>query len=325
MGALSGRVAAVTGGNSGIGAACALALAEVGADVALLVHGDGDAAAEGGIVSHGRRATRVAVDVGDEVQVSYAFDAVRGSFGIPDILVNSAGLNQSGVPVADMDLAQWERLLRTDLTGSFLTSRRFVRDLRAKGDRGAIVNIISIHAFAMRSGGVDYTAAKDGQTNLTKTMALECAPLGITVNAIAPGMILTPMNPAAADPERRAEMERAISAGRAGRPEEVGRLAAFLASRDATYITGATVVIDGGCQAGSRSSWGRVPERGGAVHGGARRPLALPRPRRVREVRADEPLCLATPRRIVRCACPRGARSRRRGRQHGEHLVRSER
>ena len=247
-GALSGRVAAVTGGDSGRGAACALALAEAGADVALLVHQDGDDAAEveRGIVAHGRRATRVTVDVGDEAQVGDAFDVVRGTLGTPDILVNSAGLNQSGVPVADMDLAQWERLLRTDLTGSFLTSRRFVRDLREKGVSGAIVNITSIHAFAMRSGAADYTAAKGGQANLTRTMALECAPLGITVNAIAPGMILTSMNAEASDPEKRAEMERAIPAGRAGAPEEVGRLAVFLASPDATYITGATVVIDGG-------------------------------------------------------------------------------
>ncbi|WP_374943728.1 SDR family oxidoreductase [Sphingomonas sp.] len=247
-GMLSGRVAAVTGGESGIGAACALALAETGADIALLVHADGDAAVkvEGGIVSHGRRATRVVVDVGEEAQVGSAFDAVRGSLGIPDILVNSAGLNQSGVPVVDMDLAQWEQLLRADLTGSFLTSRRFVRDLRASGDSGAIINITSIHAFAMRSGAADYTAAKGGQANLTRTMALECAPLGITVNAIAPGMILTPMNAEAEDPVRRAEMERAIPAGRAGRPEEIGRLAAFLVSRGSSYITGATIVIDGG-------------------------------------------------------------------------------
>ena len=244
---LSGRVAVVTGGDSGIGAACALALAEAGADVVLLVHhGDGAAAIEGKIVAHGRRATRLIVDVGDEAQVARAFDAVRGTLGVADILVNSAGLNETGVPVADMELAQWERLLRTDLTGSFLTSRRFVRDLRDKGASGAIVNITSIHAFAMRGGAADYTAAKGGQANLTKTMALECAPLGITVNAIAPGMILTPMNAEASDPAKRAEKERAIPAGRAGTPEEVGRLAAFLASPDASYITGATVVIDGG-------------------------------------------------------------------------------
>ena len=247
-GVLAGRIGAVTGGDSGIGAACALELAKAGADVALLVRQDGSAAAEvqKSIVRQGRRATRIEVDVSDEQQVENALDAVRGTLGTPDILVNSAGLNMSGVAVAEMELVQWDRLLRTDLTGCFLTSRHFIRDLRVKGAAGAIINITSIHAFAMRAGGADYTAAKGGQANLTRTLALECAPLGITVNAIAPGMILTPMNPEAADPERRAEKEKAIPAGRAGRPEEVARLAAFLVSPDAAYITGSTIVIDGG-------------------------------------------------------------------------------
>ena len=118
------------------------------------------------------------LDVGDQAEVGSAFDAVRGSLGVPDILVNSAGLNQSGVPMVDMDLAQWERLLRADLTGSFLTSRRFVRDLRASGDSGAIVIITSIHAFAMRSGAADYTAAKGGQANLTRTRRSNARRLG---------------------------------------------------------------------------------------------------------------------------------------------------
>ncbi len=247
-GLLAGRIAVVTGGASGIGAACALALAEAGADVAILIHADDDAAmeVERAVLARGRRGKRIAADVGNEAQVEGAFDAVAGTFGVPDILVNSAGLNQSGVAVADMEFAQWDRLLRTDLTGNFLTSRRFVRDLRNKGEAGAIVNITSIHAFAMRAGGADYTAAKGGQANLTRTMAIECAPLGITVNAIAPGMILTPMNAEANDSKRRADMERAIPSGRAGTPEEVAKLAVFLASPDAAYITGATVVIDGG-------------------------------------------------------------------------------
>ena len=247
-GILSGRIAAVTGGGSGIGAACALSLARAGADVAPLIHEDGDkakaVAAE--IVAAGHRAVSLVLDVGVEEEVEDAFDRLRDTLGLADILVNSAGLNMTSTPVADMGADQWKTLLRTNLTGSFLTSRRFVRDLRAKRRPGTIVNITSIHAFAMRSGGADYAAAKGGQANLTRTMALECAPLGITVNAIAPGMIMTPMNADAFDPEKRAERERAIPAGRAGTPEEVGRLAMFLASPDASYITGATVVIDRG-------------------------------------------------------------------------------
>ena len=248
-GVLAGRIAVVTGGASGIGAACALALAEAGADVALLIHQDDDAAieTESAIIARGRRGKRFTIEVGDEAQVEGAFDAIGGTLGVPDILVNSAGLNQSGVAVADMELAQWDRLLRTDLTGSFLTSRRFVRNLRDAARSGAIVNITTIHAFAMRAGGADYTAAKGGQTNLTRTMALETASLGITVNAIAPGMTLTAMNRQAMDdPRHRTKLEGQIPLGRAGRAEEVARLAVYLASPDASYITGTTVTIDGG-------------------------------------------------------------------------------
>ena len=172
---LANRIAVVTGGNSGIGAACSVALAAAGADVALMCHEvDDDAAGvstEG--LRNGRRAASIRVDIGREGDVEQGFDTVAERLGVPDILVNSAGLNMSGTAVADMAADAWERLIRTDLTGSFLTSRRFVRGLRDAGRPGAIVNITSIHAFAMRAGGADYTAAKGGQTNLTRTMALE--------------------------------------------------------------------------------------------------------------------------------------------------------
>ena len=246
---LKGRIAVVTGGGSGIGAGCAAALARDGADVALFVH-ENNAAAErvrADLVRAGRRAVVAELDVGQEDDVARAFDLVAGELGVPDILVNAAGLNMSGTPVADLELDAWEALLRTDLTGSFLTSRRFVRDLRDAGKPGSIVNITSIHAFAMRSGGADYAAAKGGQANLTRTMALECAAMGITVNAIAPGMILTPMNDdAMEDAAKRAEKERNIPLKRAGTVEEVARLCAFLVSPDAAYITGTSVTIDGG-------------------------------------------------------------------------------
>jgi glucose 1-dehydrogenase len=246
---LSNRIALVTGGESGIGAACVAALAAAGAEVAVLYYKD-RAAAEASVRSAercGRRALAVQVDVGVEAEVEAAFDQAGAALGTPDILINSAGLNMSGIAVADMTLAQWERVLRTDLTGSFLTSRRFVRDLAAAKRPGAIVNITSIHSRVMRAGGADYDAAKGGQHNLTRTMALETAKLGITVNAIAPGMILTPMNHRAlADAAYRRGLESNIPLGRAGRPEEVAGVAVFLASPAAAYITGATITIDGG-------------------------------------------------------------------------------
>lgn len=247
--ALIGRVALVTGGESGIGAACVAELAAAGADVAVLYHADAAAGAASAAVATalGRRAVSIQADVGDEAAVAAAFDAAAAALGGVDVLVNSAGINMRGVEVADMSLEQWQGMLATDLTGSFLTCRRFVRDRRAAKASGAIVNITSIHSFAMRAGGADYDAAKGGQDKLTKTLALEVAKDGITVNAVAPGMILTPMNGrAVADEAYRQSLEAGIPLGRAGTASEVAKLVRFLASPDAAYITGATIVIDGG-------------------------------------------------------------------------------
>ncbi len=243
------RVAFVTGAESGIGAACAVALARAGCDVAVLYFRDADAAARtlALVEAAGRKGMVVQADVGNEALVEDAFDRINTTLGVPDVLVNSAGLNQSGVKVADMSLAQWQRLLDSDLTGPFLTSRRFVRDAAKRGGPGRIINISSIHAEDVRAGAADYCAAKGGLRKLTETMALECASLGITVNAIAPGMILTPMNAkAVADAAYRKGLEANIPLDRAGTPEEVAALAVYLASADAAYITGTTVTIDGG-------------------------------------------------------------------------------
>jgi glucose 1-dehydrogenase len=246
---LKGRVALVTGGESGIGAACAIALGGAGAAVAILYHSDADAAGavRDTIVTAGGTAMIVQADVGDEALVTQAFATVTGQLGLPDLLVNSAGLNMSNVAVADMALAQWDRLIRTDLTGAFLTSRALVRALRDAKKPGRIVNISSVHGRAVRSGGADYCSAKAGLENLTRTMAVECGPLKINVNAIAPGMILTPMNHRAeTDAAYRAGLEQNIPWGRAGRPEEVADLAVYLCSDKADYITGTIVTIDGG-------------------------------------------------------------------------------
>ena len=248
-GVLNGRIALITGGDSGIGAACGKALAAAGAEVALtyLHDSEGAEAAASTIRECGRRSLALQSDVRDEVAVEACFDRVTGEIGVPDILVNSAGLNMSGVEVANMDLEQWETMLRTDLTGTFLTSRRFVRDRRKLKAGGTIVNITSIHADVMRAGGADYMAAKGGQKNFTETLALEVAGDGITVNAIAPGMILTPMNQSAKDHwlVRKVKTEF-IPLKRAGSPEEVANAAVFLASPAGAYFTASTLTIDGG-------------------------------------------------------------------------------
>lgn len=246
---LKKRIAIITGGDSGIGAASSRALAEAGADVAILYHKDQDGAQEvaGRVEAKGGKATILQCDVTDETAVEAAFDHTNETLGRPDILVNSAGMNMQGVEVIDMDTEQWETMIRTDLTGSFFTSRRFARDLKKAGGPGAIINITSIHSTAMRAGGADYCAAKGAQRNLTKTMALELARDKITVNAIAPGMILTPMNEKAMENEDyREKLEKNIPLGRAADPEEIAQMVVYLASPAGRYMTGSSVTIDGG-------------------------------------------------------------------------------
>lgn len=242
------NVAVVTGGESGIGRATVLKLASAGVAVVFTYYNDRAAAdaVVSAIVKDGGRVDAVRTDVGQELDVEALFERAEQKFGVVTLLVNSAGLNMSGVMLADMELSQFDRLMRADLYGPFLTCRRMVRALERDGLGGRIVNISSIHERAPRPGGVDYDAAKGGLAQLTATLALELAPKHIAVNGVAPGMILTPMNQSALDdPVERQRKEAAIPWGRAGTAEEVADVICFLLSPAADYITGTTVTIDG--------------------------------------------------------------------------------
>lgn len=238
----------VTGAESGIGAACAEAFGELGDHVTIFYLKD-EAAAERSadcVRQKGGVAITVQCAVDDPASIEAAFAEMEKQSGPASVLVNSAGINMSGIAVRDMPVETWMRMMAIDLSGAFLTSRRFLKGLPAE-QSGAIIHISSIHAFAVRAGGADYCAAKGGVTNLVRTLAIEEAARGVRVNAIEPGMILTPMNEKAVeDAQLRHEKEQHIPMLRAGRADEVARLARFLASDEASYITGARIVIDGG-------------------------------------------------------------------------------
>ena len=239
------RHAIVTGAGSGIGAACAAALAAAHDTVSLFVHSEDEAAHAAAAATRdgGAKPTIVICDVSVESSVEQAFAQAVERNGPPRSLVNSAGVNMSGVAVRDMTLDHWTRAISVDLTGAFLTTRAM---LRACPDGSSLIHISSIHAEVVRAGGADYAAAKAGLDKMVQTVAVEEGPRGNRVNAILPGMILTPMNERAMkDEEYRAGLTKNIPMKRAGKPEEVADLAVFLASDRARYITGATIVIDG--------------------------------------------------------------------------------
>ncbi len=246
---LRGRVALITGAESGIGRATAIEFAREGADVVINFlqdeAGANDTAEQ--VRSMGQRALVVQGDVGSEEAVIAMFERALANVGPIDVLVNSAGVDASGTYVADLELKDFEDSLRTNLMGPFLTCRQFIRTRRDLGGSGRIINISSVHEEIPRAGAADYDCGKGALRNLTRTLALELAEQAITVNNIAPGMVLTPFNQESIDdPKVREEQTASIPMKRAAEPVEIARLAVFLASDDASYVTGSTYVIDGG-------------------------------------------------------------------------------
>ena len=252
---LSGQKALVTGASSGIGRAIALALAEAGADVAVNSPESEEAAHEvvEEIKRTGREAIPVQADVSHEEEVIGMFDRVIDQFGTIDILVNNAGI-QRDAPIAEMTLAQWNAVIATNLTGQFLCAREAIREFKRRGivqerssSAGKIICVSSVHEVIPWAGHVNYAASKGGVMLLMKSIAQEVASLKIRVNNICPGAIRTPLNRSAWDaPVAYSSLMKLVPYNRIGEPNEVGGLAAFLASDLADYITGASIYIDGG-------------------------------------------------------------------------------
>lgn len=249
MGKLEGKVALITGSDSGIGQASAIAFAKEGADVLITYHTDEEGAKETlqKVESEGRKGLVMQVDISEEKEVENMFDRAIKEFGKVNILMNNAALNGQGYKVAEMPTEKWDMAIKTNLYGTFFCTRRFIQELRKQKEKGKIINVSSVHEEIPAPGTAEYCASKGAVRNFTRVLALELAEEGINVNNIAPGMILTPMNQEAVDDkEKREDQVQHIPMKRAGKPEEIAKLALFLASSDSDYVTGSTYVMDGG-------------------------------------------------------------------------------
>ena len=237
-------VAIVTGGNSGIGLAAAVQLAERGFDLGITWHSEEERAREAAaeIEGRGRRCELLRLDLHDLDAVQPAVEELAGRLGGLDALVNNAGYG-SGTPVLDMTLEEWQGVVDVDLTAAFLAGQAAARRMRDAGQGGVIVNVTSVHEHIPHRGAAPYVAAKHGRGGLTKVLALERAVHGLRVNSVAPGQIATRMT---GQEDQAPEPSDGIPLGRAGTAHEIGALVAWLCSGEATYVTGSSFVADGG-------------------------------------------------------------------------------
>lgn len=246
MFSLTGRVALVTGASSGLGTQFAKALADNGAAVTLVARrADRLKALKDEIESKGGKAVAVEADVTDHVAMVRAFDVAEKAFGTVTILVNNAGIAHSGRAV-EMPPEEWHKVVSTNLDAVFFWAQEAARRMLAAKKQGAIVNIASVLGLAVSKGAVAYAAAKAGVVQVTKALAVELAFKGVRVNAIAPGWFVTEMNDDYLMSEAGTAIKREIPMGRFGNPGDLDGALLLLTSDAGSYITGATIVVDGG-------------------------------------------------------------------------------
>jgi len=246
---LEGSRAIVTGGSSGIGRATCIRLAQEGADVVVNYYSDQERPDADAVVAEitrqGRRGIAAKADVGSEPDAVALVRTAVDQLGGLELLVNNAGIEKQ-VALTDMSLDDWERVLRTNLTGTFLCMREAARHMVRAGG-GVIVNMSSVHEFIPWPGFAHYCASKGGMKLLAQTAARELAPKGVRVVSIAPGAIVTPINRFVLDdPEAKHAVEEEIPLGHMGTPEQIAAAVAWAASSQADYVTGTTLVVDGG-------------------------------------------------------------------------------
>ncbi len=245
---LTGKVAVVTGAGTGIGAAIALQFAKEGAKVVVDYVGKAELAQDtlNSIKAAGGTAMGVDADISLPDDVNGLVQQTVNAYGRLDILVNNAGIEKK-IAFVDYPLEEWQKILAVNLTGPFLCSQAAAKQMIGQGKGGRIINISSIHEDLAMPTNAPYCASKGGLRMLQRTIAVELAPHGITVNNIGPGAVYTPID---ADVEADTKLNEAILAeipmGRWGKPEEIALMAVYLASDDAGYVTGSTHFIDGG-------------------------------------------------------------------------------
>ena len=247
MFSLQGRVALVTGASSGLGTQFAKALADNGAAVALVARrADRLKALKDEIEGKGGKAVALEADVTDRAAMVRAFDAAEKAFGTVTILVNNAGIAQSARRAIDVTEEEWRKVLGVDLDAVFYNAQEAARRMLAANKKGAIVNIASVLGFGVSKGVAAYATAKAAVVQVTKALAVELAFKGVRVNAIAPGWFVTEINDKYLTGEAGDALKRAIPMGRFGKEGDLDGALLLLASDAGSYITGATIVVDGG-------------------------------------------------------------------------------
>jgi len=240
------RHAIVTGSDSGIGRATAVALARNGLDIGITYHSDAEGAEQTAdeVRSHGRNAVTARLDTSDPASCGDVIDRLASELGGLDVFVNNAGTGDNA-PFLEMTLDEWRHTVATDLDGAFVCMQRAARRMVDAGRGGRLIAVTSVHEHQPRVGSSAYDAAKHGLGGLVKTAALELGEHGITVNAVAPGEIATPMT-GQTDEDPTTEHRPGVPLGRPGDAREIAAIIAFLSSADAAYVTGASWVVDGG-------------------------------------------------------------------------------